>query len=332
MRITRESLLKTTRTIVAQRTYVNRRLVCIYLTGSLRFEEPLLGGATDIDLFFIHDSEPPAAREIERITDDVHLDITHLSQSVFSQPRNLRCDPWLGTFLCQDPLVLHDVQHWFEFTQAAVCAQFHQPENVLKRARPRLEEARRLWFEAQDAVGLQRLNLYLNALDEAGQVLGNLHGTPLTERRFFVQLAESARALGKPGLAGGLADLIMSEEAHSDNWQRWLPVWSHALQLASAQPGHDICVHPARVGYYTRGAAALFDDLPAAGLWVLLRTWSRAVACLPENETEAIDSFTRVLTALELDDERFSNRLDGLDSYLDSLEETLEVWEKNNGL
>jgi hypothetical protein len=59
MRITREKLLKFAQNFVEQQIFFKKRAVCIYLTGSLLSDEPLLGGTTDVDLIYIHDSEPP---------------------------------------------------------------------------------------------------------------------------------------------------------------------------------------------------------------------------------------------------------------------------------
>jgi hypothetical protein len=131
MRITRDSLMSLARDFAALRFREERDLVCIYLTGSMCLQNPLLGGTTDIDLIFVHSKDPAEAREIQRINDDVSFDIAHLPQSVFEQPRHLRLNPWLGSFLCENPLILKENQHWFEFTQAAVCAHFNAPETVL---------------------------------------------------------------------------------------------------------------------------------------------------------------------------------------------------------
>ncbi|HZW05247.1 MAG TPA: hypothetical protein VFF68_15045, partial [Anaerolineaceae bacterium] len=69
MRITRDHLLKIAREMAEQRARRNRGLVCIYLTGSLLTDAPLLGGTADIDLILIHNSEPAYPREVVRITD-----------------------------------------------------------------------------------------------------------------------------------------------------------------------------------------------------------------------------------------------------------------------
>ena len=90
MRLSRESLIKAARDYAAQRAKVSRRIICIYLTGSVLGDAPLLGGTTDIDLFIIHDSEPVQPREVVRLSDDVTLDISHQDQAVYRQPRHLR--------------------------------------------------------------------------------------------------------------------------------------------------------------------------------------------------------------------------------------------------
>ena len=135
MRITRALLHKLARDNAEKIVRRNRELVCIYLTGSLLEAEPLLGGTTDIDLIVVHNSQPAYPREMVHLSDEVHLDIAHLSIDSFRQPRSLRTDPWLGSFLNANPTLLHDTQHWFEFTQASAGAQFDQPENVIENFR-----------------------------------------------------------------------------------------------------------------------------------------------------------------------------------------------------
>jgi tRNA nucleotidyltransferase (CCA-adding enzyme) len=44
-------------------------VISIYMTGSLRRDDPLLGGTADIDLYIVHDSKPEAEREVVRLSD-----------------------------------------------------------------------------------------------------------------------------------------------------------------------------------------------------------------------------------------------------------------------
>src|SRR5512143_1211564 len=96
MRINRETLLNLASDTVARHAREDRGILSAYLCGSLLGEDYLLGGAADIDLVFIHMDAFPQAREIVRLTDEIHLDIAHLSQKDFREPRRLRLHPWLG--------------------------------------------------------------------------------------------------------------------------------------------------------------------------------------------------------------------------------------------
>src|SRR5512146_1969612 len=128
MRITRDNLIKIAHDAANQRVKISRRIICIYLTGSCLTEDPLLGGTTDIDLVIVQDGEPVQPREVLRLTDEVHLDISYYAQEMFHQPRHLRTDPWLGPFIYNKPMLLHDTAHWFDYTQASTGAMFLHPD------------------------------------------------------------------------------------------------------------------------------------------------------------------------------------------------------------
>ena len=335
MRITRDTLLKIARDTAAQRVRTHRRLICIYLTGSLLTDEPLIGGIADIDLIFVHDSEPPMRREVVRLVDEVHLDIGHYSQAEFSQPRHLRQDPWLGPYITSHPILLHDSAHWFDFAQAAITAQFNNPENVLARAHTLSEAARQSWLALRLRLAGQvtpdQFWSYLKAVENAGNAFASLSGAPLTERRFWLSLPERAETLGRPGLAYGLLDLLLPEPLAADDWQAWQSPWQAVL--ASAGPIADCPprLNPARLFYYGRAAAALFETQPAVSAWIALRTWTQAAALLSPDDP-ALAAWHAVLPALGFDGPGFSARLDGFDAFLDSLEETLDDWGKANGI
>jgi hypothetical protein len=189
MRITPESLLKIARDTVARRTRSDRNLLSVYLHGSLLETDPLLGGTTDIDLVFIHDDSPLVAREIQPLTDEIHLDIAHHARSTYRHGRDLRQHAWLGptVFSCK---VLYDPQHFMDFTQASVRGQFNRAENVLGRARRQAEHARQIWLDLHNQAGepgLEQVALYLRAVEHAGNAVASLNGPPLTERRFLMR-------------------------------------------------------------------------------------------------------------------------------------------------
>jgi hypothetical protein len=335
MRITRETLLKIARDTALQRARANRRITCIYLTGSLRRDDPLLGGTADIDLFIIHDSEPLMAREMVRLSEEVHLDIAHLSGEVYQQPRHLRADPWVGGYLCDNPIVLHDQAHWFEFTQASVNAQFYRPDYVIERAEPLAEVARQTWMNLHTGTfkaGPQKLMAYLSTLEKAANAITCLTGVPLTERRFLLNYPQRAQLIGRPGLASGLVDLLTSEQPISEEtWQTWMIGWNAAYQAVGEPETFPARLHPCRRGYYERAILALRNDHPEAALWLLLRTWTTALCNLPENAATR-QPWEAALQTLQLDEEHFPLRLAALDAYLDSVEETLDMWSKTNGV
>lgn len=339
MRITREHLLKIARDTAAQRSRRSRGLVCVYLTGSLVSETPLLGGTTDIDLILIHDSEPPFPREVVRLTDEVHLDIAHYSQDRFAQPRRLRTDPWLGSYLCANPMPLHDTFHWFEFTQASGCAQFDQPEYTLQRARPLAEAARQGWFALQGAAetGPDEVDRFLRVIEYAGNALACLSGPPLPLRRFFLTLPQRAEAIGRPGLSAGLSDLFTGALAEDFDWSHFVPAWERALQAAAAGGGDEqgkACppsLQTARHPYYLRAVDALQTAEPAAAAWIMLKTWTQAV-CFRRGEPELTAPYNAVRQAFGLDTASFSDRLQATDAYLDSLEEALDTWSERYGV
>jgi hypothetical protein len=335
MRITRETLLKLARDTAIQRARADRRITCIYLTGSLRRDDPLLGGTADIDLFIIHSSEPLVEREMVRLSDEVHLDIAHLSSEVYQQPRHLRADPWMGGYLCDNPVVLHDQAHWFEFTQASVNAQFYRPDYVIERSEPLAEVARQNWINLHTGTvgpGPQKLWTYLSALEKAANAIACLTGVPLTERRFLLNYPLRTQLIDRPGLAGGLVDLLTSDQpVPEETWQTWLLGWNAAYQEAGKLETCPPRLHPCRRSYYERAVLALHNDHPEAALWILLRTWTAALCSLPENENHG-QSWEAALQTLQLDEEHFPLRLAALDAYLDSVEETLDVWSKTNGV
>lgn len=335
MRITREILLKIARDTAAQRVKVSRRLVCIYLTGSsLTDDHPLLGGTTDIDMVMIHDSEPAQAREVVRLSEEVHLDISHYSQELFRNPRHLRVDPWLGPFIYNKPMVLHDSNHWFDYNQAATGAQFLQADNVLARSRILADKARQGWADLSfNSPQDHRRKVYgfLKALENAGNAIASLTGVPLTERRFLVQFPQRAVAVGRQDLSAGLVSLLAREvEVSDETWEGWLESWEGALRAASQLENCPPRLHATRRTYYQRAAAALWEEHPTAAFWLLMRTWTLAVYHLPP-DAPSILPWQEACQTAGLDKAHFGDRLETLDGYLDAVEETLDHWGEKFG-
>lgn len=337
MRLTRDTLIKIASETAAQRVRVSRRIVCIYLTGSVLGEAPLLGGTTDIDLVIIHDSEPLQPREIVRFSDDIHLDISHYAQETFRHPRHLRADPWLGPFIYSKPMVFYDTQHWFDFTQASTGAQFFQPDYILQRANTLAQAAREAWmhleFNPQEAHP-RRVYGLLKTLENAGNALVCLtdEGQPLAERRFLLNLPHRLQALGQPELISGLVNLLLPNPGQLEPvWKQWLLDWQDAFKAAGSQPEASPRLHPARQAYYQHGAAALWEESPSAAFWLLFRSWTLAASHLPEGAPQ-LEGWQAACQTVGLDEAHFSDHLQQLDHYLDRVEETLEAWAHANGV
>jgi hypothetical protein len=332
MRITREMLLKLAQDTVTQRVRSDRSVMGVYLHGSSLESEPLLGGTTDIDLFFVHDGEIGMKREIVRITDDVHLDISHYSRTEFRQTRELRLHPWLGPILynCK---IIHDPQHFIDFVQATVRGQFDRPDYVLGRARPQAEQARHIWLSftlSPPTPGLQAIALYLRAVEHAADAIALLSGVPLTERRFLLKFPEKAKAVDRPGLYPGLLGLLGGPTVDAGILRSWLPGWRTAYEIAP-KDAVSPRLAPARFPYYLRAYEAIIEgDRPQAVLWPLLRTWVQLISVLPPGSPSQ-SAWSDAFTHLGLLGEAFSERLAALDAYLDMVEETLEIWARENG-
>jgi hypothetical protein len=332
MRVTRETMLKFTQDTIARRARESHNLLAVYMTGSFLGEEFLLGGAGDIDLVFIHAGEFPAEREIVRLTDELHLDIAHHAQREYRDPRRLRVHSWLGPALktCK---VMHDPQHFLDFTQASVRGQFDRSDNVLQRARVQMEQARQIWlgFQAEPLeAGPQSLSAYLRAVGLAANAIASLSGPPLTERRFLVNYPGRAEAVGRPGLYAGMLGLLGAPRLAGSALADWLPVWLAAYEAlpSTAAPAR---LHSNRRIYYQRAFESMLSGLhPELALWPLLRTWTMAAGLL-ESDSPHLKTWGQAMGQLGLTGQAFEERVEALDAYLDLVDETLENWARANG-
>jgi len=334
MRITRELLLNTARDTVKQATYGSHDITCAYLTGSLLFQDPLIGGTTDIDLVYVHALDVPADREIIPVVDEYHLDITHYNESLFSQPRSLRSDVWIGSFLCNSPILLHDTNHWFEFNQAVVAAQFFDPVNAIRRVRQFSEAARAEWMALQSSpnnFSPRALYRYLKSIESAANAIVCISGVPLTERRILLDFARYAAGIQMPGLASGFIDLIVPEDPIEPNWDAWLADWRTTFGSLQRLNQPPLKFSTGRLPYYQSAIEELKDDHQEAALWILISTWSQMMSLLPDDQPTRI-AFADFCQVLMLGSDHYHARLDALDAYLDTVEETIERWARQNGV
>jgi hypothetical protein len=308
-------------------------LLAVYLQGSLLGDSPLIGNTADIDLFFVHTDEVKADREIIRMSDEVHLDISHHAHMVYRAPRELRVHPWLGpaVYGCK---IMYDPQHFLDFVQASVRGQFDSPVNVLARARRQALHAREIWetFEDQPHLpGPQDVSLYLHAMEHVANAVAGLRGSNLTERRFLLDLPARAAEVGKPGLYQGFLGLLGASMVDKDMVRSWLPGWAEAYAALSTGNA-PLRLHPYRWLYYERAVNSILDSsTPSDALWPLWRTWTHAICALPDDSPH-LEAWQKAGTQLGLLGEAFSERIAGLDAYLDMVEEVLENWARENGV
>ncbi|KAA3646538.1 MAG: hypothetical protein DWQ07_10040 [Chloroflexi bacterium] len=335
MRITPKLLNKIAEDTVAERTAADESILAAYLHGSI-LSEPLLGGTADVDLFFIYAGEDDSSmqREVVRLTDEVHVDISHHGQAVYAEGRNLRGDPWWGHAIHRAK-ILYDPQHFLQIIQAGVRGLFESPEFVSQRAEPQLEAARATWFKFYNqsaGEGPQLVTAYLSALENVGNAVACLSGPPLTERRFLLEFPERAEALGSPGLMPGLVGLLGGGEVDQRSLMNWLPDWEDAYNAVSTLDDVPPSLHPHRKHYYAMAFQALLEnDEIHALLWPLMHTWTRSVAHLPA-DSSSLEGWTAACDQLNLLGAHFENKVAALDAYLDLVEELFEDWKAQRGV
>ena len=336
MRITRDTLLKIVRDTVAQRTRSDRGILAIFMHGSLLEDEYLLGNATDIDLFIIHMDAVAVQREVVHLTDDIHIDISHYLNRDFRNTRQLRVHPWIGPTL-KDARILFDPQHFLDFTQASVRGQFDEPDHVMERSRKQVASARQIWQSLHDRrsdPAPKDILSYLKALENAANSIAGINGSPLTERRFLVRLPQRFEVVGRPGLYPGLLGLLGAPNIDSDTLKSWVPAWQSAYRAmgpTTASEQIPARIHPLRETYYSHAFDALIDSSqPLTALWPLLRSWTLVITTLA-HAGEHQSTWQTCLERLNLAGASFSERVAGLDAYLDMVEETLDQWAVANG-
>ena len=328
MRITRNLLINLAKENAAKMAAKDRGLMCIYLTGSLLQDDAFIGGVTDIDLICVHDRPLSKPREIVRINADVHLDIAHYQQEDFEPARKLRTDAWIGTAFEQVPLVLYDGMRWYDFMRSSATAQFWRSENIAARARSFLVPARRGWTELQEGTlpqGVKRVQALLDAYRDCANGVAVLTGMPLTIRRMMLDLPDRAMKAGLTEFAGEFVQLFSSDAVNDENFKVWVD--QYALMFDELK-GLDADKVPAGVNvnrrnYFEKAVKDMVSDRPAAALWILVRTWTKAAAVLPKSG-QAYKDWQSLCKAIQVDARSLSERLEALDVLLDSAEEAVD--------
>lgn len=329
MRITKNLLHKFAHETVKQRKRSEPDLHAAYLMGSVLNDDPLLGGTTDIDLMLVHRYLAPAVRETVAITPEISLDIFHKTQDDYEDLRRLRQDPWIGYPLTFNHILLFDTDHWLEYAQSSVTAEFHREDNVLARVNVFLTTARDLWrtllsMPPQDH--LVWLDQYLQALSMGANAISGLIGPPLTTRRFMMTFTQRLDALGVPEIRAGFCGLMGCSDLRDTSYGPWLDAFEQDLLLLGEIDVHPAHLSPCRQGYYVQGFQALAESEDTTfASWPLLRIWLDVLLALGE-ESPGNATWQMFLETLNLTDAVHEEKIDALDAYLDHLDELIESW------
>lgn len=332
MRVTRESLLRIAKETVQERAYNDHDIVAAYLTGSLK-AEPMLGGAADIDIVFVHKTTPIKTREFVKLTPDFHIDISRRAKDEFKNPRELRGDPWLG-YEMYDPVLLYEREKFFDFVQASLRAgfEFEQAPLTLQRCRTLLAHGRGNWMdlsEFEGAPGPKEIRKYMKSLFHAVNAIAELSGPPIWERRLLLDLPARAEAAQKPGMVAAVYGLLGANRVNAEKVRGWLPDWKSAYRIAAETPNADARIHPARLNYYEKSIKALLDgETPLSALWPLLHTWTLSAPTLGGDHLKFWQDACADLGLIET----FPDRVGGLDHFLDELEIAFDEIAAANGL
>ncbi len=327
MRFTPEILRKHAQILVDKEAKRDRSILAAYLRGSLLYGSPLLGGAGDIDLVFIHNSPPAKINQLIKLTPEIHFDIEHHDQILYQRPREVRQDAWLGPTI-RDAQPLYDPRHFIDYTQAGVRSNYDFPENIQDRARPLIEKARQFWLNRQISISgamLGELPDFLDALYNAVNAVALLSGPPLTTRRLGMAFPERAAAAGAPGLAMTFCHLIGGVDLSRETLEEWLAAWQKTIEELGQQNSPAAAFAEKRVYFQSAMKAILKSDNPTDMLWPLLTTWTKAMAALPE-QSELQLNWKQALTTLGFAGKDYQIRLAVFDSFLD-LCETLVLGE-----
>ena len=328
MRITRELLMTSARDFTTRAVKADHSITAAYLTGSLLTEEPLLGGTTDIDLVFIHDSIPPLQREIHRFTDEISLDLYHHEQAKYDQPRHLRADPFLGPIVNGTRLILHDTLHWFEYTQAIVIAQFDRPDHHAERVSKLVADARADWWrlEGKETLNPKDMAVFINSSEKAANALASLSGLPLAERRFMLALPGRCQAVDSPQLALGFSSLLGLSTFDFSSLEDWIGRWATSLYSQDNPSNIPPAVHPHRKLYYLNAIRSYFEEGQLESVvWILLSSWTKLAANL-SSRTPSPKDYSIFTTALGFNKNTCKEKITALDQYLDAVEERTTRW------
>ena len=321
MKFTPEILKRHAEILVEKETKGNRNIVAAYLRGSLLYGSPLLGGAGDIDLVFIHNTPPLRERQIIPITPEIHFDIVHHDEVLYSTPRDLRLDAWMGPTL-QDAVPLYDPRHLVDYTQSGVRSNFFFPENIQARAKPLLEDARQFWMERQISAPqdiIVEFPIFLNALGSAANAIALLSGPPLPTRRLGMEFPKRAAQVNAAGISLAFDHLLGSINLTPETIQDWIQEWQAAFSVLKKNSSADPFLAEEETYFKSAYDDILASDNASAVIWPLIVTWTQIIRLLPD-ERQLQMPWIKAITGLGFAAQDYGVKLEAFDSFLEMCE------------
>lgn len=335
MRITREKLLKLSESYVQQRSRKDRSIQCAYLTGSLLREYPFINGTTDVDIIMIHSDLAQAYREVTGISEEATFDIYHYPKSYFANPRNLRTDPWIGSSLCFDPVVLFGKGHWYEFVLSSVEASFFLPENIMQRALVFNNNAHRYFYQLQRLANSKYETTYvfnyLLCIENAVNSVACLSKKPLTMRHFLQDFNECCAEVGNTSLVSETEKLFTDQTSIEQHYTYYYQFWNYYFDYFSNYVKEDFFPeygkfrHP----YYTKAVEAFWEAHLPSAIWIMLNTWTHIFSAMNMENNESFHSF---LGMNGLTPAQGPKRLEEIDHFLEHVDDTIDNWGKSHGI
>jgi len=331
MILNKDRLLTMTQTFLSKRLHSDHSIVCVYLTGSMLRDDPFINGTADVDLVIVHNQPVDEIREIIGMTPEVTLDIHHIEQSYYSPPRKVRKDPWIGSSLCFDPLLLYNKGHWFEFMQASVEAGFFSPEYVIYRSGLFLNEARLLFTELENQRNLGSsiyISSYLKIIEDGCNAVACLSGLPLTDRTLMKRFNEVAEAINREDLSTILYGLILGQNSPFPYYDYFFNSWKYYLEYFGNSDLAPLKMKADRIPYYTAPVSYYWNEHLASALWIMAKTWCSVAKAYQLDDNEYFVTFCNML---EISPMFFAKRKSQLELFLDSIEDAQKNWGDSQG-
>ncbi len=336
MRITREKLIKLSEGYIQQRAKKDRTVVCAYMTGSMLKEYPFINGTTDVDIIMIHTDLQQAYRELMSISEEATFDIYHYPKEYFQNTRTLRTDPWLGSSLCFDPVVLFSKSHWYEFILSSVEASFFVPENTMGRALVFNKEAHKYFSQlgrlANTNLDVTYVFNYLLCVENAVNSLACLTRNPLTMRNMLNAFTEVCADLdGASDLPKTVEGLITKTPDAAKFMPYYVQNWTYYFDYFAGytNPGFYPEYAKFRLPYYTKAVEAYIEAHLPSAVWIMLTTWTHINAAMRIEQNDAFHSF---LMMNALHPQAAFERMKELDKFLERVDDTIDAWGKAKGI